>query len=359
MKVFERVLFFKMNTQLPNLSSRQKTILEVIIHEFIKTGEPVSSNTITDKYGINYSSATVRNEMAVLEDLGFLKQLHTASGRVPEDSAYRMFVNDIIRNKIAPPPRETADTIEKEYNKIKLHLELLLEKTASLLSDLTNYTSMLLAPQLRKSLFKYLRLVSVSPTTVMLFMLSTTGAILHKTIEFSKPTSPEELERLTYLLNNRLSGKPLEELEYIINETQREDPQYELISSIGRESESLLEAEQEVILKGTSRILNISESKDVNNIKLMLELLEEEKIIAEILSKTIQLGDINISIGSENQLDEMKGCTLITAAYKFKGKPVGTLGIIGSRRMPYKEIISIINYTAENFSNKLDTFDSI
>ena len=348
-----------MNTQLPNLNPRQKAILEVIIHEFIKTGEPVSSSTITDKYGINYSSATVRNEMAVLEDLGFLRQPHTASGRIPEDSAYRMFVNNIIKNKIAPPPIETANTIDKEYNQIKLQLGLLLEKTATLLSNLTNYTSMLLAPQLRKSLFKYLKLVSVSPSTIMLFMQSTTGALLHKTVELSKPASPEDLERLTYLLNNRLSGKPLEELEYLIKEAQRGDPQYELISSIGKESESLLDTEQGIILKGTSRLLNISDSKDVNNIKVMLELLEEEKIIAEILSKTIQLGEISISIGSENQLDEMKGCTLITAAYKFKEKPVGTLGIIGPRRMPYGEIISIINYTAENFSNKLDTFDSI
>ncbi len=349
-----------MNRDLPGLTQRQKTILEVIIHEFVRTGEPVSSSVITDKYDINCSSATVRNEMAFLEEMGFLEQPHAASGRIPMDSAYRMFVNDIIKNKIAPPPREAADRINREYHTIKLQLELLLEKTATLLSNLTNYTSMLLAPQLRKSLFRYLKLLPISPTSVLLFMLSTTGSITHKTVELSRPTSPEELDRITIMLNDRLQGKSMEQMEEILEDVGKNDPQRELLVSIGKESQQLLDRQgQEVILKGTSHLLDFSESKDVKNIKVMMELLEEEKIIAEILSQTINLGDINIAIGSENQRDEMKGCTLITAAYRIKDKPVGTLGIIGPRRMPYQQIISIINYTAENFSSKLNSLDSI
>ncbi len=347
------------NKDIYSLTPRQKKILEILIQEFVKTGEPVSSSAVCENYSLNCSSATIRNEMSLLEDMGFLGQPHAASGRIPLDKAYRMFVDEIIRNKIEPPSRETAQTIEREYQEIKQRLEALLETTVSLLTNITNYTSMLLTPQLKNALFKHIKLVSIDPWTVLLFLLASTGEIINKTLKIEASASQEELDTIAAEISEKMYGSPMEKLQEIIKEI-RIDNTAEILSHIEKESTRFIENPSgEVIFKGTSHLLDLPESKDVKNIKMMMELLEEEKEIARILAQTLKIGEISISIGSENKIDEMKDYSLITAAYRIKEKPVGTLGIIGPKRMPYRQIISIINYTAENIGHRLDSLDSL
>ncbi|MDQ7822021.1 MAG: heat-inducible transcriptional repressor HrcA [Candidatus Eremiobacteraeota bacterium] len=342
------------------LNSRQKAILEIIVQEFVKSGEPVGSLIITENYDIGCCSATVRNEMARLEEMGYLEQPHAASGRIPKDKAYRLFVNEIISRKIAPPPENAVSTIEREYQIIQSHLEILIKKTARLLAELTNYTSLLLAPQLRKSLFKYLRLVSLSPTRILLFMMNNTGSIIHRTIELSSPISPEVLERLTNLLNDRLQGRALDHVSEFLKEIPGLETDRELIRNIGDASQHLVEEQQrEVFYGGKTRLFDFSEFRDLDKIKVLMEVMEEEKVVAEILTETLNADGVQVLIGEENPVDEMKECSMVTAAYNLNGEPVGTLGIIGPKRMPYEQIISIINYTAENFSHKLRHLDRL
>lgn len=344
---------------IPELSERQKKILQLTVQEFVKTGEPVSSSSIAGIGSMICSSATIRHEMAKLEEMGFLRQLHSASGRIPLDTAYRVFVNEIIKNRIEPPPKETAEAIQREYNSVKAKTELLLEKTAEMLSRITSYTSMALGPQIRKHLIKYLKLIPLSESAILLFLASDTGEIINKIIELSEPPDPVKLDKLTDSLNKRLLGKPIEDLGPVLENAAGLKENKKLIEDISKESDKLLSApSREIIVSGKNKVFDFSEESDLKSVKIMMELLEEETIIAEILSKTIENGDINIMIGSENPVSEMKNCTIITVTYKIKSSPAGTIGLLGPKRMPYRQILSIINYTAENIGDKLSSIDS-
>lgn len=342
------------------LNNRQKKVLEIIIREFVESGEPVASATLANKYNMGFCSATIRNDMAKLEEMGYLEQPHTSSGRIPKDKAYRLYVDEIVSRKIAPPPEFAAQTIEREYQLIQIQLEILLEKTARLLSQLTHYTSMLLAPRLAKCLFKYLKLVSLSPRTILLFVLTNTGSIFHRTIEVSKPLSPEDLERVTNLLNDRLQGKSINRIEQLIGDDLSVEIGNELIDGLRGASYNILgDHSKDVILEGRTHLLDFFGFKDISRIKVLMELLEDEKVVAEILSGTLKGYGIQVFIGEENPVDEMKECSIVTATYDFDGEPIGTLGILGPKRMPYDKVIQIVNYIAENFSSKLRKLDKL
>ena len=345
-----------MSQDIPNITLRQKKILEFIVQEFVKTGEPVSSGTITSMSNLNCSSATIRNDMSKLEEMGFLIQPHTVSGRIPADSAYRFFVNEIIKSKIEPPQNETVEAIKREYDSLKNKTESLFTKTADMLSKMTNYTSMILAPQLNKTLFKYVKLIPMSSSSILLIMLSVTGEIIHKIIEVTTPPDLETLDELTETLNKRLLGKPIEDLGKILEEEADKNTKSNLLNSISKESKKIITtSSREIIVSGKNKVFDYSETGDVKNIKIMLDLLEQENIIAEILSETIKENDINIMIGSENPIVEMKDCSIITVNYKINSTPAGKIGILGPKRMPYKRVISIINYVAENIEDSLNS----
>lgn len=343
-----------------NLTARQKTILGIIIQEFVETGEPVSSNTIIEKYKLNCSSATVRNEMVHLENAGYLKQPHSASGRVPLDPAYRFFVNEIIKNRIAPPSAEMVTAISRQYQDIKLQLQAVAEATASLLSSITNYTSLILTPTPQTSTFKHIKLISLEPDTILFFLLSSKGETINKVIRLSHEVTQEELDIVATLISKEMGALPLSELYNVVTALTQSSPQKELLTYIQEEAKLLLnEGQGDLILKGTCHLIDATRSGDIKNLKVMLELLEEEKVMAGLLTQSLKNEELNISIGNEIQIDEMKDCSIVTAAYKIKEKPVGILGILGPKRMPYRRVISIITYTAENVSQKLDTMDSI
>lgn len=346
-----------MLNHLPELTFRQKKILEIIIQEFVRTGEPVSSGAILSVAGMQCSSATIRNEMAKLEDMGYLMQPHSVSGRIPMDSAYRFFVNEIIKNRIEPPPRETADEIDREYRKIKSETESLIERTADMLSRMTSYTSMVLAPKIRRNLLKYVKLVPLEPGSVLLIMISSSGEIIHKVIQLQGEHDADSLEKLATALNRRLQGKPVEDAKGILSEEAAMLGESGIADGISGDSGVSMPTAREIVVSGKNKVFDYSDAGDIKTIKIMMELLEEEKAVAEILSKTLSGGDIDIIIGAENSVSEMKDCSLITAAYRINSMPAGRIGILGPKRMPYRQVISIITYTAENFGDKLSRME--
>jgi heat-inducible transcriptional repressor len=344
------------------LNNRQKEILKLIVREFVSTAEPVGSLAITQNYDIGCCSATVRNDMARLEEMGYLEQPHSSAGRIPKDKAYRLFVDDIIRNKISLPPERDQQTIEREYDLTQAQLENLLEKTARLLSQLTHYTSVILAPQIRRNLFKYLKLVPLDSERVLLFLMTNTGSVIHRIIHVSSPMEPEVLERITNILNERLQSKSMGNIERFLNGMASHEHYNELIEIVRDASQKIMEEQEhtrEVFFGGRTHLLDFTEFRDLNRIKVLMELIEEEKVIAEILSGTLKGDGIQVFIGEENPVDGMRECSMIMAVYSIEGEPVGTLGILGPKRMPYEQIIPIVTYTAENFSNKLSVIDRL
>jgi heat-inducible transcriptional repressor len=176
----------------------------------------------------------------------------------------------------------------------------------------------------------------------------------------SRPLGPEDLERITNLLNERLQGKSIHRSEDLLGELSPENIDSEILSGIKEVHNTVMgEASKGVFLGGRTRLLDFVDFKDISRIKVLMELLDDEKVVAEILSETLKEERIQVLIGEENPVDVMKECSMVVARYKIDGIPVGTLGILGPKRMPYEKVIQIVNYTAENFSSKLKRLDQL
>jgi heat-inducible transcriptional repressor len=334
------------------LSPRQHQILLTIIQEFINSAEPVGSATLVNRYGFRLSPATLRNEMAKLEDLGFLFQPHTSSGRIPTDRAYRYYVNFLMQKRMDPP--EDVETTLKEYERLEAHLHRLVEVTVKLLSDITHYTSIVLVPRFRQNLFRYLKITPIEGRRALLILMTNTGAILNKVITLNKDVTEEYLQRITENLNRRLEGVFLENISSELMKNIDDEATEEIAGHIGiLARESALQEDKGLIYEGTKHLLTAPEFHDIERLKAIFEFLEDEKLISEILKNTLGNEGIKILIGEEHRMDLIRECSFITATYRLGQTPIGSLAIMGPTRMPYGRLIPVVNACAELFSEKL------
>lgn len=334
------------------LSKRQEEILLYIVSEYIKTAQPIGSGFLTSRPGINVSSATIRNEMSVLEEMGFLSQIHVSSGRVPNDQAYRFYVDRLLSRKI-PEPIIKEDILMMYSDKV-IELEDLIEKTCKVLSEITNYTSLVLAPKIKKSILKYLKVAPVNEHCVMLIMLLNTGKVIHRLIDLHFNVEALDLNKITNLLNEKISGILSKPLPHIDFSCFIDNNHNEAVKDIIFNIESMIKDEEnKLFYEGILKLINLPEFNNLNNLKKMLEVLKEEKMIAEILSNSMQEQGLKVYIGDENKMDIMKDFSFIASSYELSGEVIGGLGIIGPTRMPYIEIMSTVNYIARALSNKL------
>ena len=335
------------------LPKRQHQIILALIKEFITTAEPVGSTTLTRKYNISASSATIRNEMSRLESEGFMQQPHTSSGRVPTDKAYRYYVNCLLQQQVAPPT--DVQEILREYEQYTAHVEKLLDHTSKLLANLTHYTSLILAPRLRRSLFRYVRLVPADDSNnVIIILMTNTGTLINKLVQLEQGMTAEGLERMTNLLNDRLSGMCLGDINVDFLQSLEPGLQLEILRRLAEVTRQTAASEDgNFIYDGTVNLLDSPEFRNLEKLKKILELLEEEKVVAEILNKTLTDSDVKVYIGSEHRLPKASDCAFITAAYSIGSTPVGSIGIMGPTRMPYQRLIPAIRAVAQVFSKKL------
>ena len=323
-----------------------------LIREFISTAEPVGSGTLVRKYDISASSATIRNEMGKLEELGYLFQPHASSGRIPTDKAYRYYVNFLMQKQISPP--DDVKEILHEYELYESHIQRLLEYTSKILADMTHFTSLVLAPRLRRTMFKYLKLAPLEGNQVLIIMMTNTGAIINKLIPMDRELPPESLERMTNILNDRLAGMYLGDIQMDFLEKMEEDLHKDILEHLTLLTrETLQNASDHFIYDGTVNLLDLPEFQNLEKLRIIMELLEEEKRVADILKKTLLVEGVKIYIGHEIPLAPVKECSFITASYQIGGTPVGTIGIMGPTRMPYQRIIPVVNAFATVFSRKL------
>lgn len=327
------------------MDERKQRILEALILDYIATGDPVGSRTIARKYNLGVSSATIRNEMADLEELGLIEQPHTSAGRVPSQSGYRYYVDCLM--ELQP----LADTLKKFIqdtlaDRIK-ETEALIQLTSKLLSQLTNYTAIVLAPNYGKNFLRHIQILPLEGNKVVMVIVLDNGHVEHRTLDFPYPLAEKDYQKLSYLLNAHMRGLSLEQwkagiIQDICNEL---DYQKRFLNEVVESIESIMSVEYEskVYLGGTLNILNQPEFRDVEKVKQILELLEEERILKEVLSFERDLG-ISVKIGTENPYESMKNCSLITATYEVDGKTIGTLGVLGPTRMEYSKSVSIVEF---------------
>ena len=350
------------------LSERHQKILRATIQHYIATAEPVGSKTLLEEYQFKVSSATIRNTLGQLEKAGFLYQPHTSSGRVPSDSGYRLYVDHLITFN-----EKIATTIEKQFN---LHLkwdswtlEALFQRATHILAHLTGCIALITLPQTSQYLLRHLQLVQVSSTQVMLVVVTDSyqsHSILLETSSLFKENEAswtEELQLISNFLNSQLKGKYLHELTTLDwTEIDHSFNSYtesikilvsQVIGKISPRSSS-----QPIMVSGLSEVLRQPEFSQLHQIKMLLSLLEEEpeQLLTLILQEPeldSQTQKATIRIGSENPLEPMRSCALISAIYRQGNNPIGSVGVIGPTRILYENVVPLVESAADYLSEAL------
>lgn len=335
------------------LEPRQERILLAVIREYIATAEPVGSSMLSQKLNLECSPATIRSEMARLEEMGYLAHPHTSAGRIPLDRAYRYYVDKLMRSRIDIEPPPEAHAIARDFEDANRELERLIDHTTRVLSQITRYTSVVLGPRLARSLFKYLQLVPVGPRQILLVMMTHTSSIVHKVVEVSSPVDPDRLARLTNMLNDRLHGLSLDAIHQGLRRLP-EPLEPEIVERVSDATRDLLrESTNRAFLEGAANLLDQPEFHDVHKVRALLEVLEHEQMLVEVMDQSLSDTGVMVVIGAENPVSEMRQCTVVSATYTVDGVPVGSLGVLGPTRLPYERVIPIVRYVADRFGSRL------
>jgi heat-inducible transcriptional repressor len=324
------------------LTDRQLLILQVIIDDFIQSAQPVGSRTLAKKGEISYSSATIRNDMADLEDLGFIEKTHSSSGRVPSEKGYRYYVDHLLS-----PQRLTkteVSQIKSIYAERIFELEKVVQKSAQILSELTNYTSIVLGPKVNENRLKRIQIIPINSETAVAIIVTNTGHVENRTITFPGKLNPSDIEKMVNILNDRLAGVPIVELQdkivkEVVSVLKNHIQNYDTLVKIMAGSLTL-DSSEKIYFGGKTNMLSQPEFSDLRRIKTLLTMIEKEDELYGLL-QTNHSG-ISIKIGKENENIAMENCSLITATYSLGEKQLGTITVLGPTRMEYSRVISLL-----------------
>ncbi len=330
------------------LTERKLRILEAIIRDYIESAEPVGSRSLSKKYELGVSPATIRNEMSDLEEMGFIQQPHTSAGRIPSDKGYRLYVDKLM--EIKQTANKNRVRIRSDILKKYGELEQLLEYTSRVLSEFTQYTSIVLAPQVKKSRLKQIQLARLSDETMLAIFITNTGLIQNPIFKIPADMKHEEIEKISNFLNEEFAGSTLEEIEVRMADNLKKElakfhnTVYALLPEMFKALEQV--SDVTLYLSGTTNIFNFPEFNDLAKARSFLNLLEERKTISELISR--QDSDyLNVSIGTENKIQEAKECSIVTTTYSLDQQTVGQLSIIGPTRMDYDRVMSVLSQVSK------------
>ncbi len=337
------------------LNERKKKILQIIIEDYISSAEPVGSRTIARKYDLRLSPATIRNEMSDLELLGYLEQPHTSAGRIPSAQAYRFYVDALIE------PGTLTDNdmalIDGWYNERRRNIDDIFQSTAKILSRMTQNVSMVLTNQQTIANFCYLKFLPLDSQHAILCIVADDGSIDTNVVDIPLGMSSEEMDYLAGKMSKLLEDRNLSDISVeILQNVHTDVVEDKLIFS------SLLQAvrkmtgrrqEQKVFLGGTKQLLNQPEFRDVERVRNLLGILEEEKVLKDLLQGGEDSG-LKVTIGSENKFTGIQDCSMVQATYRLNGQIVGTMAVLGPTRMEYGKVISVMDYLHKYLKTILD-----
>lgn len=324
------------------LDERKLKILQAIIKTYLETGEPVGSRTISKFTDLNLSSATIRNEMADLEEMGYILQPHTSAGRIPSDKGYRLYVDTMMETKEHEVEEMRAFLIEKADR-----METLLEQMTKMLAVSTNYTAMVTTPMYRSRKVKFLQLTEVDASQLLAIIVIEGNIVKNKMITTSVPVDKEMILKLNILLNTYLQGLDLSEinLDVISQIKQQSEGLGNIVSDILDAIAQAISEEDKVKVytSGTTNMLKYPELGDHGSVSQLLYALEEKKEITELMRKESEdSSEIQVYIGNETTVESMKDCSVVTATYELTDGVYGKIGIVGPKRMDYEKVVSAL-----------------
>ncbi len=342
------------------ITSRQKEILTHIIESHIATTLPVGSKTLAGRYGLNLSPASVRHEMGVLEEQGYLTHPHPSAGRVPTDKGYRFYVTEGVTEE--PVPRELLDLMTRETAGRIENLESLMGRVSRILSAMAEEAVLLVSPKLQELYLKELSLVPLDPNRLLAVWCTTSGVVQNCLVEMGEPVTFEEVVRIRNLINEELAGEPIASLEEELARRIRSRR-----DSLRRLYEQTLEIVQgslphwgipRLFVEGSRYVLNQPEFQDLKKFQLLIAALEEKSSLTEFLMQQLQEGKVHVAIGEKDLSKDIWDCSLVSAPYVWYGKQVGAVGVLGPRRMPYGRIMGLVHRMADEISHALARWDS-
>lgn len=335
------------------LDERKMKILRAIVSNYLETGEPVGSRTISKYTDLNLSSATIRNEMADLEEMGYIIQPHTSAGRIPTDAGYRFYVDRLMEEK------EEVEEVRSSLLERVDRMELLLKQVAKVLAYNTNYATMVTAPNYNKTI-KFIQLSQVDINNLLAVIVVDGNIIKNQMIRVDVGLDNEDVLKFNILLNTFLQGASLEDINLeMIQAMKKQAGDYGSI--LDHIFQGIVEAiheakELEIYTSGATNILKYPELGDINKTSELLETFENKDELNHLLEETVNRDDngsetgIQVYIGDETPVQNMKDCSLVTATYQMPEGAKGTIGIIGPKRMDYKKVVS----TLKNLTVELD-----
>jgi heat-inducible transcriptional repressor len=356
------------------LNARKNLILKAVVDDYIGTAEPVGSKSLVNKYSFNVSPATIRNEMAELEELGYLEQPHTSAGRVPSDKGYRAYVDHLLQ--VEDLPQKEAEVIRSYLRENMDEVTQLIRRAASVLSEKTDYTSLVLSPQYRKSHLKQIKMLMIEPGRALVVVVLSAGVVKDRLVRIPEMLDAQQLMQVASAIEDGLSGMTLDDITLVtVAAAARHTPLPEsLINQVMYEAYlSIKQADQlDLYLDGSHRLLAQPEFQDVRKAHDFLETLNRDKLVAGYMSELKEDQDIShgdyekneelvnngthikchaaddpaymVRIGQEILLDGLKECSFITTSYKIGDTVAGKIGVIGPKRMAYGKVISHINF---------------
>lgn len=324
------------------LDQRKLQILRAIIDEYIMSASPVGSKALSMNSDFHLSAATIRNEMADLEDLGYLAQPHTSAGRVPSDKAYRLYVDKMLSHAMLS---DTEIKLIRGYFDSRIDgIQSVMKETARALSEITHYTAMVLMPEMATNRLRHIQLVPLAEGRALMVVITDAGVAKDSVIRIPSNMTVSELEQISRTMTQRYYNCRMTAVaERIKNELGRElenrrDFLNEVTESIERSTAS---GSHSVELFGTTNMLHYPEYSDVNKAKSLLSAVEGKDALYNMLKKASVM-EFTVTIGRENELDELQDCSVVTATYKIGDVPVGSFGIIGPTRMDYGRVLSVL-----------------
>ncbi|MBR2122225.1 MAG: heat-inducible transcription repressor HrcA [Lachnospiraceae bacterium] len=319
-------------------------ILRAVIRNYLETGEPVGSRTISKYTDLNLSSATIRNEMSDLEEMGLIKQPHTSAGRIPTDEGYRLYVDDMLKEE-----RREVEEMKSLLVSREDRLENILKEVARLLAANTQYTSLISAPMIQQNKIKFIQLSQVDPEHLLAVIVIEGNMIRNSMIRVEQELTPETLLMLNMLLNTNLNGLPVDQINLgLIAKIKKEAGIHETIIEdvIDAAAEAIKPDEDlQIYTSGATNIFRYPELSDNERASELLGDFEEKHVLKNIVQESLQ--DVNetgiqVYIGNEMPVDSMKDCSLVTTTYDLGDGMKGTVGIIGPKRMDYDRVVSVL-----------------
>lgn len=338
------------------LDERKRKILKAIIQTYLETGEPVGSRTISKYTDLNLSSATIRNEMSDLEELGYIIQPYTSAGRIPSDLGYRLYVDELMKEK----DKEVAEIKDLMIEKTD-KMEKVLKQVVKILASNTNYATMITGPTYHRNKLKFIQLSRVSDIQLLAVVVVEGNIVKNHIIELREPMDEETVLKLNLLLNTQLNGLTIEEINLAMISRMKEQAgiHSEVISSVidaVAQAIAVDDEEMEIYTSGATNIFKYPELADSSKASELISAFEEKEALAEFVKDTMdndknsENTGIQVYIGNESPVKTMKDCSVVTATYDLGGGMQGTIGIIGPKRMNYENVMDNL----KTLKNQLD-----